>query len=234
MTPKIYAHRGASGDAPENTLAAFDLAVAQNADGIELDVTLSNDGEVVVIHDDTVDRTTNGKGYVRDMTLSQLKELNAGQGERLPTLDEVLKRFGDKIIINIELKRIKPLTGLLPIKVAALINQYQLRESVLVSSFSPRNLRNFRKHSKDVALGLLTLPRLAKKWFWRWFDFDALHPHHSDVTQTLVQEMHQKNCQVNVWTVDEPDEITRLVTLNVDGIITNHPARTRTCLEALQ
>ena len=104
MEMKIIAHRGASAHAPENTLAAFQLALEQGADGIELDVMLSKDGQLIVIHDDKVDRTTNGTGKVADMYLSELKVLDAGQGESLPTLPEVFDRFGGKFLINIELK----------------------------------------------------------------------------------------------------------------------------------
>ena len=110
--PKIIAHRGASGHAPENTMAAFRLAMEQHADGIELDVMLSKDGHVVVIHDATVNRTTNGTGRVSALTLAELQTLDAGNGEHIPTLEEVLETFGDQWVINVELKNhIAPLTG---------------------------------------------------------------------------------------------------------------------------
>jgi glycerophosphoryl diester phosphodiesterase len=234
MMPKIYAHRGASADAPENTLAAFDLAVTQNANGIELDVTLSKDGVVVVIHDDTVDRTTNGQGRVRDLTLAELQALDAGQGERIPTLEEVFRHIGRRLSINVELKTGSGLSSALTERVAQLVSAYHLEESVLISSFSPINLRKFHKHLPGVEIGLLVLPHMAKKWFWGWFHHDALHPYYSDVDQSLVEAVHRKNREINVWTVDDPDEILRLAALNVDGIITNRPQHTRQVLESAQ
>lgn len=232
MTPKIIAHRGANADAPENTLAAFQLAMDQSADGIELDVMLSGDGQVVVIHDDTVDRTTNGTGRVREMSLKQLQSLDAGEGECIPALKDVLAQFGGKCLINIELKNFSSIFDALPYKVAELILQYKLVESVIVSSFNPFNFRRIRRCLPEVKTGLLTQSRQARLRLWRLFKYDALHPHFSDVDQALVSAMHRENRQVNVWTVDDPEEITRLAALKVDSIITNRPKRAREVLEA--
>lgn len=230
--PKIIAHRGASANAPENTLAAFKLAREQGADGIELDVMLSKDGHLVVIHDDSVDRTTNGKGLVRDMTLAELKLLDAGGGERIPALEEVFEQFGNRFIINIELKNYNSVFDKLPIEAARLVKKYKLGNSVLVSSFNPFNLPRFHTQMPEAALGLLTQPGSAKKWIWRLFEYQALHPHFSDVDKVLVASLHRRNRQVNVWTVDDPQEIRRLAGLEVDSIITNDPEGTRRVLEA--
>jgi glycerophosphoryl diester phosphodiesterase len=230
--PKIIAHRGASAHAPENTIAAFQLALEQGADGIELDVMLSKDGHLVVIHDDTVDRTTDGKGYVREMTLEELKSLDAGEGQSIPTLDEVFKAFGGRLIINVELKNYTSVFDGLPIETAKLVKKHQLGESVIVSSFNPFNLPRFHARMPEVDLGLLTQPNTAKKWVWRLFKYDALHPHFSDVDQVLVAALHSRNRKVNVWTVDEPSEIQRLAALEVDSIITNDPKAAREVLEA--
>ena len=230
--PKIIAHRGASAHAPENTIAAFQLALEQGADGIELDVILSKDGHLVVIHDDTVDRTTGGKGYVRDMNLEELKSLDAGEGQSIPTLDEVFEEFGGRLIINVELKNYTSVFDGLPIETAKLVKKHQLGESVIVSSFNPFNLPRFHARMPEVDLGLLTQPNTAKKWVWRLFKYDALHPHFSDVDQVLVAALHSRNRKVNVWTVDEPSEIQRLAALEVDSIITNDPKAAREVLEA--
>jgi glycerophosphoryl diester phosphodiesterase len=230
--PKIIAHRGASAHAPENTIAAFQLALEQGADGIELDVMLSKDGHLVVIHDDTVDRTTDGKGYVREMTLEELKSLDAGEGQSIPTLDEVFEAFGGRFIINVELKNYTSVFDGLPIETAKLVKKHQLGESVIVSSFNPFNLPRFHARMPEVDLGLLTQPNTAKKWVWRLFKYDALHPHFSDVAQVLVAALHSRNRKVNVWTVDEPSEIQRLAALEVDSIITNDPKAAREVLEA--
>ncbi|MEA3325947.1 MAG: glycerophosphodiester phosphodiesterase family protein [Chloroflexota bacterium] len=232
MTPRIFAHRGASTDAPENTMAAFQLALDQNADGIELDAMLSGDGCVVVIHDDTVDRTTNGSGRVREMTLEQIKSLDAGRGERIPTLEEVLECFGGKFLINIELKNYASIFDALPIKVAKLINNFGLVDSVIISSFNPINFRRVRRLLPDITIGLLTQPNQAKFWIWRMFRYDALHPHYSDVDETLVETLHAQGRQVNVWTADDAEEVLRLAALHVDGIITNFPQRAREILES--
>ena len=232
MTPKIYAHRGASEHAPENTMAAFQLAMDLHADGIELDAMLSGDGDVVVIHDDTVDRTTNGSGRVREMIVEQLQSLDAGSGERIPTLVEVFEQFGGKFLINIELKNYATIFDALPLKVAKLINTYGLVDSVLISSFNPFNFKRIRRLVPDVTIGLLTQPQKAKFWMWRLFKFNAIHPHFSDVDETLVKALHEKDLQVNVWTADDAEEISRLADMNVDGIITNCPQRARETLEA--
>jgi len=232
MTPKIYAHRGASEHAPENTLAAFQLAMEQHADGIELDAMLSGDGHVVVIHDDTVDRTTNGSGRVRDMSVEQLQFLDAGSGERIPTLADVLERFGGKFLINIELKNYATIFDALPLQVAKLINTFGLVDSVLISSFNPFNFNRIRRQIPNVTIGLLTPPNQAKFWIWRLFNYDAVNPHYSDVDETLVKALHSRGLQVNVWTPDDADEIVRLAALDVDGIITNRPQLAREILES--
>jgi len=230
--PKVIAHRGASADAPENTLAAFQLALEYGADGIELDVMLSLDGQLVVIHDDTVNRTTDGSGRVRDMTLEELQAFNAGNGQKIPSLSEVFDLFGGKFLINIELKNYSSLFDSLPVQVAELVKEYELEETVIISSFNPFNLPRFRRRLPEVKLGLLTQPDQAQRWLWRLIRYDALHPYFNDVDETLVSALHARNRQVNVWTVDEPDEIRRLAALCVDSIITNVPKSAREILES--
>ena len=232
MTPKIIAHRGASAQAPENTLAAFQLALDLQADGIELDVMLTRDKEVVVIHDDTVDRTTNGSGRMADMTLEEIRALDAGEGEKVPTLAEVLERFGGKFLINIELKNYTSIFDSLPLEVSKLINSFDLVEDVLISSFNPFNLPRVRSRMPEAHLGLITQPGQAQRWIWRFFEYNSLHPHFSDVDALLVSALHARDRQVNVWTVDDPQELKRLVDLDVDGIITNDPKRVREVLRS--
>ncbi len=148
--PLIIAHRGASAFAPENTLAAFRLAVELGADGIELDAKLSADGEVMVIHDQTVDRTTGGHGAVRELSLAQLKQLDGGHfkdvqytGEPIPTLDEVFTEVGPRTLINVELTNyVSPLDAL-PDLVADLVIHHGLQDHVFFSSFHPLNLISY-------------------------------------------------------------------------------------------
>jgi glycerophosphoryl diester phosphodiesterase len=229
---KIIAHRGGSGYAPENTMATFQLAIEQGADGIELDVMLSKDGRLVVFHDDTVDRTTNGTGRVKDMTLAQLQSLDAGMGEKIPTLEEVLKTYGGQFLIIIDLRNYAtPFDGLAR-GVAELLSSNGFSRSVIVSTFNPFNLMRLRRHCPGVKLGLLTLPNMANLWVWRLFNYDALHPHYKDVDRDLVSTARARHQQVNVWTVDDPDEIRRLAGLNVDSLITNFPKQAREALES--
>jgi len=234
MIPKIFAHRGANADAPENTMAAFQLALDLGADGIELDVMLSKDHELVVIHDDTVDRTTNGSGSVQDLTLAELKALDAGNGERIPTLDEVLTRFGGKFQINIELKNYSTFFDSLPVDVAQLVSKHHMEDSVLISSFNPFNFPRFHRLLPNVPIGMLTFPGKARFFAYRFFRYNALNPYFKDVDEDLVQRYHAKGMNVNVWTVDEAADIRHMIKLGVDIIITNNPKRAMTVLESLK
>ena len=144
-TPLIIAHRGASVDAPENTLTAFTLALEQGAQGIELDVQLSADGHPIVIHDNTVDRTTNGRGRVSDLTLSQINELLIDDEHKVPTLNRVFDALGAKLLYNIELKTTIFSSPELISAVSALILEHNLQDKVLISSFDPLSLRQVRK-----------------------------------------------------------------------------------------
>lgn len=232
--PTIFAHRGASSYAPENTLAAFELAVQQHADAIELDAKLCEDGKVVVIHDQTVDRTTNGAGKVRDLPLGALKELDAGsffdiefQSERIPTLEEVFEAVGRKIYINVELTNYASPTDSLPEKVAALVKQHGLEQRVMFSSFNPLALIRGRKLLPAVPVGLLALPDRAGAWARGWpgyfIPYQALHPELQDTTQSLVKTMHQRGKRVHVWTVNQAQDMAHLLQINVDGIFTDNP-----------
>jgi glycerophosphoryl diester phosphodiesterase len=231
--PKIIAHRGASPLAPENTMAAFQLAMDQHADGIELDVMLTKDGHLAVIHDDTVDRTTDGTGRVKDMTLAELQALNAGEGEKIPSLQDVLDEFGGRLLINIELKNYASPCDPLPVAVANMLKGKTWLDLVIISSFNPFNMPRFHRRCPGVKLGLLTVPGKANLWVWRLFRYDALHPHYEDVDQDLVAAASARQRQVNVWTVDDPDEIRRLAALGVDSLITNYPQAAREALESV-
>ena len=233
MKPKIFAHRGANADAPENTMAAFQLALDLGADGIELDVMLSKDHEIVVIHDDTVDRTTNGTGQVSDLTLAELKKLDAGDGEQIPTLEEVFTQFGGKFQINIEMKNYSTLFDSLPVDVAALVSKHHLEDSIQASSFNPFNFPRFHRLLPTVPIGMLTFPGKARFFAYRFFRYDALNPYFKDVDESLVTGLHARGKQVNVWTVDEAADIRHMAKLGVDTIITNNPKRAMTVLESL-
>lgn len=234
-SPMVFAHRGASASAPENTLAAFIMASETGAHAIEFDVKLSGDGEVVIHHDQTLDRTTNGSGDLRNHTISQLKKLDAGtkfherfSGERIPTLRELFDVLGGKLVMNIELTNYASPEDDLIVRVVSLIRQFRLEDSVIFSSFLPGNLHKARELCPEVPNGLLALPGLAG-WFSRsplpfWIPREALHPFISDVKSTLVERQHQSGRRVYVWTVNEPDDMRRIVDMGADGFFTDDPA----------
>jgi len=232
--PLIFAHRGASKYAPENTISAFRLAVDMGADGIELDTKVSSDGVVVVMHDQTVDRTTDGTGSIANLTADALHRLDAGsrfskefQGEPVPTLNEVFAAVGKVLFINVELTNYASPLDALPVKVARLIQEHDLMDRVIISSFHPFNLIRFRRLLPTIPLGFLAQPGKPGAWTRSWigslFPQDALHPYFSDVDHKLVEHNHRHGKKVNVWTVDSQEEICRLLALKVDGIITDDP-----------
>jgi glycerophosphoryl diester phosphodiesterase len=232
--PVIFAHRGASAHAPENTIAAFELGIAQQADAIELDVKLSADGHVIVIHDGTVDRTTNGKGKVHDMTLAQLKALDAGSffspkfaGEKIPTLDEVFEAVGRRTFINVELKNYTTRREDLVQTVCMLVKKHQMQKRVIFSSFFPNALSKAHSYLPDVPRGLLALNGLLGVWArsfgFNFGKYDALHPNLQDFTQQEVTRVHRLKRRVHVYTVNKEEDMRRLFKWGVDGIFTDDP-----------
>ena len=180
----IIAHRGYSALAPENTLQAFNLAILHNADAIELDVKLSKDGHVVVIHDQTVDRTTNKHGKVNSFSLQELSEMDAGthfdieyKEAKIPTLDEVLKIFGQKTLINIELTNYSNPLNDLPNKVAQLVLSNKLTNKIMISSFNPIAIIRIHRIIPNINLGLLALH--GKKGLWARSIYGSLVPYDS-------------------------------------------------------
>jgi glycerophosphoryl diester phosphodiesterase len=232
--PAIFAHRGASAYAPENTMAAFKLAQDQGADAIELDAKLTADGHVVVMHDDTVDRTTDGAGSVKSLTRADLLSLDAGskfpplfKSEKVPTLEQVFEALGRKIFINVHLTNLSTPTDDLVDKVVVLVKKYNLEESVLLSSFNLIALIQARKLLPEVALGLLTYAGLAetaiRSRLVRFGPLLALHASYKDFTSYLVQISHQASSRIHVYTVNQPGEIKQLIKARVDGIFTDDP-----------
>lgn len=241
-TPLIVAHRGDSANAPENTLAAFRLALENEADGIELDVMLSADQQLMVIHDDTLDRTSNGHGKVADLPFAALRELDAGswydlkfKGEPIPLLEEVFAELGGKFLINVELKNYKTPKDQLPELAVKLVKKHGLSDSVLLSSFNASNLPRVKSLAPEIRTGLLTLPGLLglpmRGLLGRRFKADDLHPYYRDVSTRMVQFRHKLGQNVNVWTVDAPEDQRRMQAFGVDMIICNDPARARQILE---
>lgn len=244
--PTIFAHRGACAHAPENTLAAFHLAVYQNADAIELDAKLSADGHVVVFHDLSVDRTTSGSGRVGDKPLSTLQALDAGshfdiafKDEHIPTLDEVFTSLGGKIFINVELTNYDSIYDDLPYRVAQLVDKFKLEKEILFSSFNPIALRRIHRLLPEVPLGLLALP--GHKGMWArsrlgkmLVPYQALHPELRDTTTSMVNSIHKSGQRINVYTVNHARDLRRIFKLNVDGIFTDDVPLARQVFESVQ
>ena len=232
--PTIFAHRGASASAPENTLAAFELALEQNADAIELDVKLSADGQVIVIHDRKVDRTTNSQGRVKDLSLSELQSLDAGsffseeyEGEQIPTLEEVFEVLGKRTFINVELANYSTARDSLVETVCMLVKKSGLQKRVMFSSFFASNLSKARAYLPEVPSSLLAFPGWPGAWarsFGFYFGkYQALHPHVTDVTPQQVQRVHRLRRRIHVWTVNAAEDMRRLFRWGVDGIFTDDP-----------
>ena len=239
---KNIGHRGASALAPENTLPAFQLAMELGADEVELDVVRCATGEPVVIHNETVDKTTGGSGAVRDKSLDELKELDAGlwfgeifRGTKIPTLDEVFEIVGGRMSVNIEIKgqSVRP-DGTEHVVVES-VRRHGMTDRVIVSSFNPWRLRRVRSEAAELKIALIFSPRnsmcLRRAWSAPVLKVDGLHPFHSMVDDRFVDRAHQRGRWVYAWTVDDPETMRKLIRTGVDGIVTNNPGTLDEVLE---
>ena len=220
---------------PENTPAAYRLAVEQRADMIEIDLHTTRDGVVVVSHDAELSGI-GGRGEIGDATLEEIRALDAGDGQCVPTLDEVLDEFADKIPFNLELKRGS--AGCYPGLEAAVIGalaKRNLSEQTLLSSFEDSVLRQLREFSGEARLAILISPRAPDRIFERAKQVraEAINPHFLLVDQTLVDEAHRLGLAVYVFTVDEEKQMSELLALGVDGLFTNRPDRMREFVDSL-
>ena len=221
--PLVLGHRGASAFAPENTMAAFELAIQQGAVGVEFDVQLSRDGVPVIIHDDTVDRTTDGSGTVTELSLAELKMLDAGNGEAIPTLAEFLDHFGDRILYNLEIKNADTEDKGAEKAILATLDQFELAGNVLISSFNPLALQRIQQQASDrwpVAYLWVSTPTTELR---QTLHATADHPYYKLIDEEYLTWARAANLLVNTWTVDDPVEAAQLVALGVHGIITNQP-----------
>ena len=240
--PRIFAHRGDSGAAPENTLAAFRAAIAAGADGVELDVHASRDGVAVVIHDERLERTTSGHGWVHDATAAELGALEAGAwfrpplpGQGVPTLRAVLALLRPSgLAVNIELKTARhDYPGLVP-AVLGDVEAAGMAAQVVLSSFNHRTLLEARRLAPHVPCAALLYEVLVEPWrYAREHGFQAVHPHRATVDGDLVRACHAAGLAVRAWTVDDEADARRLMALGVDGLITNRPALLRALRDAL-
>lgn len=226
----VFGHRGASAYAPENTLAAFKLAMEQGAHGVEFDVHLTRDGVPVVIHDFDLDKTTSGHGPVIEHEYEDLEALDAGShksaeyaGEPIPTLEEVFRLLAGKLAMNVE---VKGDSDGIEDAVAALIDQYGVTDWVIVSSFNPLILQRFAAKYPHVALGFLYDESMPYEEFLQLLSnvqLKARHPHHTMIDVPYMRVAKQFGYLVNTWTVNDPDRAVELRRLDVDVVMTDTP-----------
>ncbi|MEG1877985.1 MAG: glycerophosphodiester phosphodiesterase [Lachnospiraceae bacterium] len=232
INTKIWAHRGASGYAPENTLEAFQKAADMKADGVELDVQMTRDGYLVVIHDETIDRVSDGSGCVKDFTLAELKQFNFNKTHmeyetvRIPTFEEVLNLLNDTdLTINIELK-----TGIffypgIEERVVALVKRMGMESRVLYSSFNHYSIMAIKKLNPDAKTGVLYSCGLYEAAeYARHLGADAIHPVVYNLQYpSLMKDCKENHLSVHVWTVNDRDTMENCYRMGVDAIITNYP-----------
>lgn len=236
LDPLIIAHRGASGLAPENSLAAFQIAVDEGADGIELDVHLSKDGEVVVIHDETIDRTSNGTGYVHEMTVDELKAYDIGSwfdpkfsSERIATLQEVIDVLPDSIFLNVEIKNSPIVYEGIESKLVDVLRRNNRLDSTVVSSFDHESLYRVKKLAPELKIGLLyKLNYLDTLEYVNLFkekgtEVYSLHPSRQIIINRDIEEVKQAGLQIYPYTVNDEGVAQTLTKQGATGLITNYP-----------
>ena len=233
MQTKMLAHRGAAAYRPENTIPAFALAIEQGADGFELDIHLTKDGEIVVAHDLTLERVVGGTGRICDYDLSELQKLDFSKPFpeygpcRVPTLAEIYAMVADTALtINVELKTTQELYPTMPKKLLRLEKEYAMTGRVIYSSFNHYSLMAIRQHDPEAQIGLLYDLGLVDPWVYaRQLSATAIHPHYHVIAALpeTVTICHDQGIAVNVWTVDDPKAISYMLSLGVDNIISNKP-----------
>ncbi|KAA9301702.1 MULTISPECIES: glycerophosphodiester phosphodiesterase [Aerococcus] len=240
---QILAHRGYSSKYPENTMLAFREAYAAGADGLELDVQLSRDGQVVVCHDERIDRTSNASGRIMDYSLAELKSFDFSNGFasigpsedlQIPTLEEVLQWLqGNHMVLNIELKTNQYAYPGLAEKVVDLVQQYKCAPRVLISSFNHYSIQEVKALAPDLACAFLEVNSLISPGLYcQAHGVDYYHPHFFAINDTMLENLHDKGIKVNVWTVDGLNLASDLMDKGINGLITNDPASLRALLNS--
>ena len=229
---KNIAHRGFSGRYPENTMLAFEKALEIGAEGIEFDVHLSKDGELVIIHDELLDRTTNGSGLVAEHPLAQLRQLDASASftgvygvNPIPTLEEYFQLIqGKEILTNIELK-----TGVIwypgiEEKVLKVIDHYGRRKDTIISSFNHFSILRMKELAPDIVCGFLEESRIiGPAAYCTKHKVECWHPLCYDMTEDVVRELKDAKVQINAWTVNRREDMEDMLRKGIDGVITNFP-----------
>jgi glycerophosphoryl diester phosphodiesterase len=229
----IFAHRGASAYAPENTLLAISKALELHADGIEIDVHQVEQG-LVVIHDRWVHRTTNGKGQLADHTLASLQTLDAGLGEHVPSLLQVMELIAGRCQLNIEIKGVKDL-GLLQAHLEMAITKFNFNlDQIIVSSFDHHLLRALKTKVPAIKIGALTATKpIDYAAFAESLQAFSVNADISFLNEAFVQDAHQRGLKVFVYTVDEPADLLMLKQWGVDGVFSNAPDKAKAYIASL-
>lgn len=231
MGTKVWAHRGASGYAPENTLEAFKLAAGMGADGVELDVQLTKDGELVVFHDETLERVTDGSGWLKDYTLKELKKRKVKHDSykkaKIPTLKEVYELLAPTgLEINVELKTGVIFYEEIEKKVLKLSQEMGMEHKIWYSSFNHYTLMALKKLDPTVRTGILYADGIVKPWKYavKTVGADALHPALYNMQfPDYLKKSRKKGLETHVWTVNEEKDMRMLAEAGVEAIITNYP-----------
>jgi len=230
---EIIAHRGSSSTAPENSKASILKALIDGATGVEIDLQLTKDNEVVVIHDETIDRTSSGLGFVKDMTLKELQKYDIGsffdpkfKSERIMTLKEALKLLKTSKIINLEIKKMINFNHNIEKEVVKVLDSINLDNNIIVSSFNHESLDIIKRINNKIKTAPLFYAKLYKPWeYAKGLSSDYLHLYYKAVDKTLIKNCHKNDIKVNVFTVDNERDLKKMIDINVDGIITNYPLR---------
>ncbi len=227
------AHRGFKGAYPENTMLAYEKAIETGADGIEFDVHLTKDSELVIIHDETLERTTDGKGLIKDKTLQELKKLNASKGylscevQTIPTLREYFDFAKNKdIITNIELKTSIIRYEGIEKKVYDLINEYGMKDKIIISSFNHNSLIKMKEIDREIKCGVLESSRLYKPWeYVKNMGMEYFHPLNFTINEEIAEKFLENNIGLNIWFGKADYDFSKYLDLNPTGLITDFPDR---------
>lgn len=218
------AHRGVHDTYPENTLSAFQKAMETGVDGIELDVRLTLDNELVVIHDETIDRTTNGNGAVNQFTLKELKQFRIDSKYEIPTLVEVIELVAFKCLLNIELKEIATAEKVVEVLYDLVQKKHWNYSNFLISSFDWHALKKVHILNPEIPIGILTATDLELAFiFAKFIKATTLLPHYSLVNEEAVIEIQNAGINIITWTVNEKNAIQQMKKLNINGIISDFP-----------
>lgn len=228
---KVFAHRGASGNHPENTLNAFRRALDIGVYGIEVDVQSCLD-DYVIIHDSWLDRTTNGTGKVCDTSLKTIKSLDAGLGQQVSTLDEFIQFTQNQVVLNLELKHTSHLNKLAKQLLTAVESNLVSRDNLLISSFNHHQLLEMKRYLPWIKLGALTssIP-LGYAQFASDLEAYSVHVDKDFVNAEFVADAHSRGLEIYAYTVDRYDDVKRMHQLGIDGIFSNFPCKTKSFIE---